>query len=336
MDLSRTLDTLNSMGQSLVQSLPLLVVALLVFTLFYAAGRILRFFILRFTRRRERLRNAGLVLARLAQGIIIFVGLLVALAVVIPTFSARDLIQLLGISSVAIGFAFRDVLQNFLAGILLLLTEPFRLGDQIVFEKFEGTVEDIQIRATTIRTYDGRRVVIPNADLFTRSVTVNTAFQNRRSEFDVAIGSSDDIHLAKRVILETVAGVDGVLADPVPQAYVVELADFSTKIRTLWWTAPPQRINILDVQDKVLTAIKQSLAQHGIDLPFPTQQILFHDQTEETDGDRHRQREGWPAGRDTPRQRWKTRQGGNDGKSREERNDEPVRRSARVQNRVDE
>jgi small conductance mechanosensitive channel len=81
-----------------------------------------------------------------------FVGLLVALIIVFPSFKVGDVVQLLGIGGVAIGFAFRDILQNFLAGLLLLITEPFRLNDQIVVGNFEGTVEKIQTRATLIRS----------------------------------------------------------------------------------------------------------------------------------------------------------------------------------------
>jgi small conductance mechanosensitive channel len=71
----------------------------------------------------------------------------------------------------------------------------------------------------------------------------------------------------------------------------------SVKLRVWWWTDPPTRINALHVQDRCLTALKEALIAHGIDLPFPTTQVLLHDQTEEGDGDRRRQREGWPAGR---------------------------------------
>ena len=237
-----------------------------------------------------------MVLGRLAQGAVILLGLFVALSIVVPTFRAGDLVQLLGISGVAIGFAFRDILQNFLAGILILLTEPFQIDDQIVFKNFEGTVENIQTRATTIRTYDGRRIVIPNAELFTNAVTVNTAFENRRVQYDVGIGYGDDIDQAKELILEAIASVDGVLREPSPDALVMELAGSSVNIRARWWIKPPRRADALDMQDKVLTAIKKKLFANGIDLPFPTQQILFHDQTEETDGNRSRQREGWPAG----------------------------------------
>jgi small conductance mechanosensitive channel len=237
-----------------------------------------------------------MVLGRLSQGVIILLGLFVALAIVLPSFKPGDLIQLLGISGVAVGFAFRDILQNFLAGILILLTEPFQIDDPIVFNNFEGTVKEIQTRATTIRTYDGRRVVIPNSELFTNSVTVNTAWENRRLEYDVGIGYGDDIDRAKQLMLEAVRSVDEVLNNPAPDVLVMELAESTVNIRVRWWISPPRRAESLDSRDRVLTAIKKKLTTNGIDLPFPTQQILFHDQTEETDGDRTRQREGWPAG----------------------------------------
>lgn len=76
----------------------------------------------------------------------------------------------------------------------------------------------------------------------------------------------------------------------------MDFAHSSVTLRVRWWIAPPARADALDARDRVLTAIKRDLFANGIDLPFPTQQILFHDQTEETDGDRAQQREGWPAG----------------------------------------
>lgn len=286
----------QAMIDGLIIMLPNFVLAVIVFALFYAVAKTFKRLVRRLTRRHRQARSLGLVLGRLSQGIIILVGLFVALSIVIPSFKAGDLIQLLGISGVAIGFAFRDILQNFLAGILILLTEPFKIDDQIIFKEFEGTVENIQTRATTIRTYDGRRIVIPNSDLFTNSVTVNTAFEHRRLEYDIGIGYGDDIDRAKQLILEAIASVDKVLKDPPPEALVMELADSTVNIRARWWVTPPRRAEALDSRDKVLSAIKKRLTANGIDLPFPTQQILFHDQTEETDGDRSRQREGWPAG----------------------------------------
>ncbi|WP_199197647.1 mechanosensitive ion channel family protein [Chroococcidiopsis sp. CCALA 051] len=282
---------------SFIIMLPNIILAVIVFIIFFFVARWLKLLVKRLTRRHRQARNLGMVLGRLAQGAVILLGLFVALSIVIPTFRAGDLIQLLGISGVAIGFAFRDILQNFLAGILILLTEPFKIDDQIVFKDFEGTVENIETRATTIRTYDGRRIVIPNSELFTNSVTVNTAFDARRIEYDVGIGYGDDVNEAKRLMLEAIYSVDDVLRDPAADVLVLELAESSVNIRARWWIKPPRRIDDLNSRDKVISAIKQKLyVENGIDLPYPTRQILFHDQTEETDGDRTRQREGWPAG----------------------------------------
>jgi small conductance mechanosensitive channel len=295
--ISAVVDKIQGMINGFIVLLPNIVLALIVFAIFFFAARTIKKVVKRLTRNYRHARNLGMVLGRLAQGTTIMVGLFVALSIVIPTFQAGDLIQLLGISSVAIGFAFRDILQNFLAGILILLTEPFKIDDQIVFKNFEGTVENIQTRATTIRTYDGRRIVIPNSELFTNSVTVNTAFDNRRLQYDVGIGYGDDIDRAKQLIMEAMHSVNEVLKDPAPDVLVMDLAESSVNIRARWWINPPRRADDLNSRDRVLSAIKKKLTENGIDLPYPTRQILFHDQTEETDGNRKRQREGWGAGK---------------------------------------
>ena len=296
-EISTVVDKMQAMLKDFILLLPNIVLALIVFAIFFFIARAIKKVVKKLTRDRRQARNLGMVLGRLAQGTTILVGLFIALSIVIPSLKASDLVQLLGISGVAIGFAFRDILQNFLAGILILLTEPFQIDDQIVFKDFEGTVENIQTRATTIKTYDGRRIVIPNSELFTNPVTVNTAFENRRLEYDIGIGYGDDINEARRLILEAIHETDRVLETPAPDAIVVALAGSTVNIRARWWVNPPRRADVLDLQDRVLTNIKNKLTANGIDLPFPTQQILFHDQTEATDGDRTRQREGWPAGK---------------------------------------
>lgn len=299
-NLSEATESVQQMTNGFIERLPYVALAAVVFVLFVLAARLVRASARAFARRRRRRHNLGLVLGRLAYGAIMFVGLLTALVIAIPGFTPGQLISVLGLSSVAIGFAFRDILQNFLAGILLLLAEPFRIGDQIVSGSFEGTVEEIQTRATFIRTYDGRRVVIPNSTLFTDPVTVNTAMDQRRLEYDVGIGYGDDLARAKALMLETVRGTDGVLPEPAPEALVMELAESSVNVRLRWWVQPPRQYDVLASRDAVLERVKGALQKAGIDLPFPTRQVLFHDQTEEGDGDRSRQREGWPAGDQAP------------------------------------
>ena len=220
--------------------------------------------------------------------------------IAVPSFKPAQLISILGIGSVAIGFAFRDIFQNFLAGIIILLTEPFTLGDQIIVGNFEGTVEQIETRATFLRTYDGRRIVIPNSTLFTESVTVNTAYESRRLQYDIGIGYGDDIETARRLILDCLREAPTALDTPAPECVVIALADSTVNLRARWWINPPRKADTFRSLDEVLTAVKNTLSANGIDLPYPTQQILLHDQTESTDGNRATQREGWPAKHDAP------------------------------------
>ncbi len=278
LDMSDALQSVRAMAQGFIERLPYIVIALIVFAVFWMIGRLVRSTMRHFAEKRRKHLSLGLVMGRLAHGLIVFIGLLIALVIALPGFQPAQLIQLLGISSVAIGFAFKDILQNFLAGILILLTEPFRIGDQIRVGEFEGTVEDIQTRATFIKTYDGRRIVIPNGNLFNQSVIVNTAYEARRFDYDVGVGYGDDVERARALILEAIHSVPDVLREPAPDVLVFELAGSTVNIRARWWVKPPRRADELQVRDAVLFAIKNTLTQNGIDLPFPTQQILFHDQ----------------------------------------------------------
>ncbi|HYO80969.1 MAG TPA: mechanosensitive ion channel family protein [Bryobacteraceae bacterium] len=278
--------------------LPNLGIALVVFLIFIGIAWGAHSAVSRFFNHRGRPDLAAL-LAGFARWSVIALGLLIVATIVFPSVKPADVLATLGVGSIAIGFAFKDILQNWLAGLLLLLRQPFRQGDQIVVGKHEGTVERIEARATLIRTYDGRRVIIPNSSVYTESVTVNTAFTQSRSEYDVGIGYGDDLGKACEVIRSALKGVPGVSEDPVPEAIPWELAGSSINIKVRWWTQP-QRSDVVHTRGHVIQAVKRALSQAGIDLPFPTNVVLLHDQTEEADGDRTRQREGWPAGDSPP------------------------------------
>lgn len=281
--------------------LPNILLGLFLLFVAWIAARLLAGGIRRIGARRGR-PDLGVVLGSLAKAALYVLAVLFAAAIIFPSVKPADILATLGIGSVAIGFAFKDILQNLLAGLLLLIRRPFRQGDQIVVKDFEGTVEHIESRATLIKTYDGRRVIIPNADIYTSPVVVNTAYDLLRGEYDVGIGYGDDPARAASAFREAIAGVQGVLADPAPEAFPWKLGDSTVDVRLWWWTAS-SRANMVHVRARVIRAVFDKAKELGIDLPFPTQVMLFHDQTEETDGDRARQREGWPAGDDPPRPR---------------------------------
>jgi small conductance mechanosensitive channel len=253
----------HQMGQTLVDRLPALAVAVIVFVLFYGLSILVDRVIRKSVPRRRQ--NLGTIFARLVGGATVLLGLLVAFSIVAPSFQAADLIKILGIGGVAIGFAFQNILQNFLAGLLLLWSEPFRVGDEIKLDAFEGTVEEIQARATIVQTYDERRIVIPNADLFTHSVIVNTAEDRRRWEYDFTVTEVEGVEELKSAVVEAVRKVPGVLQDPAPEVLMMDLTSpdaTAMKFRVLWWSTDPRQHQMLGSYDKVLTAISQALQRN--------------------------------------------------------------------------
>jgi small-conductance mechanosensitive channel len=257
--LSKFWEASHHMVDTFVSRLPALIVAILVFFVFY----FISIFVSRLIRRAapHNRANLGVVFGRLSGGITILLGLLVAFSIVAPSFQASDLIKILGISGVAIGFAFQNILQNFLAGLLLLWSEPFRVGDEIKIDSFEGTVQEIQTRATIIKTYDERQVVIPNADLFTHSVIVNTAYEKRRWEYDLDLNDGRGLPQLKNAIIQAIRSVPGVLTDPPPEVLMTGVAEPKTqggKLKILWWTHAPRQHEMLGSYDKVLSAIAEA------------------------------------------------------------------------------
>lgn len=281
--------------------LPNLLAAIVFLAIAWLVSRLIKSGIARVASTRGR-HDLGNLLGGLAKGAVQIIGILFAAAIVFPSVNPGGVFATLGVGSVAIGFAFKDILQNLLAGLLLLINRPYRRGDQIVVKGFEGTVEHIESRATLIKTYDGRRVIIPNSDVYTSPVVVNTAFPHRRDEYLIGIGYGDDPEATAATFATVIAGVNGVVTDPAPQVLPWELANSTINLKARWWVKST-RADLVRVRAGVILAVHRAAVEHGIDLPFPTSVVLFHDQTEETDGDRTKQREGWPAGAHPPQPR---------------------------------
>ena len=255
--------------------------------------------------------NLGDVLGGFARWVIFILIFLLALTIVLPTLSPGDLIAGLGVSSVAIGFAFKDILQNWLAGLLILLRQPFQVGDQIIVSTsgYEGTVERIETRATIIKMYNGEEGVIPNSEIYTNSVRVRTADDIRRTYYDVGIGYGDSIDEAVEVIEKTMHGLSTVDNDKGYEVLVWGLDASWVTLRVRWWIKSDRKTEV-NSRSQVLRGIKLALDEARIDMPYETAQMLFHDQTEATDGDRAQQREGWPQKKegDNPKPRWQARE----------------------------
>ncbi|MBV7257065.1 mechanosensitive ion channel family protein [Pacificimonas sp. WHA3] len=256
------------MAVGFYQSLPNVIAGLVFLFLAWLVGKLVKRTIAYLARKRGR-PDLGTLVGTLVQGIFMIAALLTAAAIIFPSVAPRDVLAGLGVGSVAIGFAFKDILQNLFAGLLILIRRPYARGDQIVVDNFEGTVEHIESRATMLRTYDGRRVIIPNSDIYTKAVVVNTAFAQRRDQYDVGIGYGEDPLSVAELFREAVRDVPGVLTDPRPECYPWELAPSTFNLRVRWWVLS-ERSDLTATRARVLTAIFKASLDNDIDLPYPT------------------------------------------------------------------
>ncbi len=271
------LDSLHNLWVGFIAQIPLIAIGLLVFLFFVFVGKLIGRLIVTAGERTSLDVSLAALLSRVASVSIMVLGLLIAGVIIFPTFRPGDLVAGLGITSVAIGFAFKDILQNFFAGVLILLRQPFVVGDQIRSGDFEGVVEEINVRSTRLKTYDGERAVLPNGDVYTRAILVRTAYDRRRVQFVVGIGYPDSIEKARSAIHESLKKTDGVLPDPEPWVFVTELAGSSVNFTVYFWVKSSQA-NLLKVSDRAITGVKLALDAAQIDMPFPHTVVIFQNE----------------------------------------------------------
>lgn len=255
--------------------LPQLLIAILVLIAVWVLARGVRWLLARVLARARMRRSLIEVFQMLAVTLVWGFGVLVAMTIVFPSLTPAKALTALGLGSVAIGFAFKDIFENFIAGILVLFREPFKLGDFIECNDFDGKVEEITVRDTHLRKTDGQLVVMPNAVLFKNPVTVRTSQNLRRATIIVGVAYDEDVDAARSVIHDAVKSVD-VVRDDVRDVQVFAKAFSSSSIdfEVAWWTGS-QPIDIRASRDKVVAAIKRALDDAGIEIPFPYRTLTF-------------------------------------------------------------
>jgi small conductance mechanosensitive channel len=236
--------------------LPNLMIALCVFVVFYMLSRLAAKAAFEMTKRANVDQTLSHAIGQLVSVLTNVFGLLVCAVIVVPSFSPDKLIAGLGITSVAIGFAFQNILQNFFAGMLLLWQKPFGIGDEIKTREYEGTVEDIMIRTTVLKTYTGQRVYIPNGILFTDPVTVHTAYDKRQIHLQIPFKDMPD-EKAVEIARSALARVNSVAKDPKPEIYV-SASNGSTNLDIYLW-AGSRNTQIIQATDDAMSAVGHAL-----------------------------------------------------------------------------
>ncbi len=182
-------------------------------------------------------------------------------------------IAILGAAGLAVGMALSGTLQNFAGGVMLLILKPFKKGDFIEAQGYKGTVSEIQIFSTVLKTPDNKIIFIPNGGLSTSSLINYSREEDRRVDFSFGIGYGDDIDKAKSVIKQVIDSQDKILPEPAPFIAVGELADSSVNITTRVWTKGADYWEVFFYMNEM---IKKEFDKQGVSIPFPQRDVHIY------------------------------------------------------------
>jgi small conductance mechanosensitive channel len=256
----------ESLAAGFIARLPLIVIAIIMLVLGLFAVR----YAVRWTESGLRRARADVAVQRLVGNLlrVLLVLLVFLFALSLIGVEVGAVLAGLGLAGLALAFALQNILENFVAGMLILIRKPFRPGDQIESNEFSGTVEDIDLRVTRLRDFDDEIVLIPNATVFTEPIINLTRLGRRRTRVIVGIDYRDDHDRAREVLAAAVREVDGVLATPEPEVLCIELGDSSVDFEVSYWTLPQMR-EVRFVRDRVLRACKSAVETEGMTIPWP-------------------------------------------------------------------
>lgn len=271
---------LQAMARATVAGLPTILIAAVVLTITWFVARFAAGIARRIagrTRLRSDLKDLLETLVRVAVWV---VGFLLAATIAIPDFTFGGMVAGLGIGAVAIGFAFQDIFKNFLAGVLIMLREKMRIGDQIECEDIRGKVEHISLRETHVRQLSGELTIVPNSKLFEEPVQIITDQRERRDEFDIVIAYDSDLDAARAAIEAAARSVPTLAPDHPVEVFLrgVDSSAGGVELQLRWWTDAVAN-NTMAVRTNVIAAVIKALNAAGIELPTASSELVVPDET---------------------------------------------------------
>ena len=273
-DFSPAGNGVKTLWRDFIRSLPFLAFGSLIVALSLGAGFLTTRGVRRLLRRRIRARLLLNVIARASGTLVFLIGVYVILRVAGLTQLALSVVGGTGLIGLAVGIAFRDITENFLASIFLSMQRPFQTGDLVEVAGVTGYVQQLNIRTTIVMTLDGNLVQIPNASVYKNNLRNFTTNSNRREDFVVGIGYDDSISEAQEIARKVLADHPAVLDDPEPSVLADSLGTSTINLRVYFWLNGREH-SWLKVRSSVIRLVKIAFQQHDISMPDEAREIVF-------------------------------------------------------------
>jgi len=256
-----------------VVKIPSFIAAFIVFVLFFFIAKAIKGIVEnKMGQKFEEHKEMQILAGRTASTATLIIGATVALNI-----AGIDLTVIIAAAGFGIGFALKDIIINFLAGVFTLAQKQYTIGDFIQIEDTVGKVMEIQARATILQALDGTRVIVPNAELFTKQVVSFTSNPFRRIEVAVGVEYDTDLNLAIKTCYEALKNTQGILIEPKPAVLTDEFGESSINLIVRGWVE--SRGNWLTIQSALAVQLKVEFDKVGIGIPFPIRTIVYDKDT---------------------------------------------------------
>jgi small-conductance mechanosensitive channel len=280
LDFTPAVERSREILQGLLASLPNVAIAILVLASSWVVGHLVARFVTRPVARARAHFGVQKLVGTITRIVVGVIGLLVALAIL--GIDVAPLAAGVGILGLVAGIALRDPLESFMAGMVLFTRQPYTTGDRILTNGVEGTVVDVNLRSTVIKTYDGELVHVPNAAILRVPLVNRTAFPVVRTVVDVVVPFDQDLDRAMAIVEEVLRGIGDVRRDPPPEVAVVEFGDRGVRLQLRYWTdSLGATVNRTAIE--VRRRVKEALDREGISFPAPPAMLLRGDPQPEPD-----------------------------------------------------
>ena len=263
----------KELGRATIRKLPLIGISLLIILVFWLLGRWL-------SRRDWIFKKLGLtelsggLIRRLVRIVFIVAGIAIALEILDATALAGAIVGVAGVVGIAFGFAFRNIIENYLAGILLSMRNPFESGDAVEVDGSLGKVVRLTSRDTVLMTLDGNHLRIPNSLIMTSKMTNFSRNPLRQFNFAVGVSCEQDLVAVREIGLETMLKVDAVLEDPAPKVLIEALGDSTVNMKFFAWIDQKES-DFLKSKSEAIRLVKEKFDELGIEMPEPIYRVMM-------------------------------------------------------------
>ncbi len=261
--------------EGLILMLPNLVASLVVVVLFWLLAKVLSGLVEKVLYKISANRQISGLLRSVTYLAIVSAGVFIALGILQLDKTVTSLLTGVGIIGLALGFAFQDLAANFMAGILLSLRRPFKIHEIISTNEYMGTVEEITLRSTKIKTFQGQFVLIPNKEVFGKAIVNYSQLGKRRIDIPVGVSYGDDLGKAKEVAIEAVKSIEALDTSREVEVIYKEFGGSSINFDIRFWISFRKQIDFLSAQSEAIERIKVAFDENDISIPFPISTLDF-------------------------------------------------------------